>query len=496
MGRTSKGMGKKFVKSASKKGAKLFMQAKGKKSASQKPKPMKPVAEEKKLEKKSRIRTPELLRGMKDLLPPEQKYWNYMMSKAESLAWGYGFKRIDTPILEETDLFIRTVGKQTDIVEKEMFSFVDQGGENVTLRPECTAPIARAYIEHGMMNLPQPVKLYYSGPMFRYDRPQAGRLREFHQVGFEVLGDNRPVADAQLIILAYHFCKELGLNVNVQVNSIGDVAAREEYKKELTAYFRSKRNQLSEDSKRRLAKNPLRILDSKEDQDRALLEDAPQIVDWLDDDSKDHFVKVLEYLDEVEVPYILNPHLVRGLDYYNRTTFEIWPAVEKTAEGGEEKRQNALGGGGRYDGLIASLGGKETPACGFALGMERLVLQLKETGVSVPEADKPQIFLAQLGEAAKRKALVLFEELRRDNIRVAENFSKDSLRAQLDAANKLGAKFTIIIGQKEVVDGTVLLRDMEGGIQEVVDFKKVMGEVKKRLLEVKEPETKEQEASE
>ena len=433
--------------------------------------------EEPKVEKKNRIRTPQLLRGMKDILPGEQKYWNYIRSKAEALAWGYGFKRIDTPILEETDLFIRTIGKQTDIIEKEMFSFTDQGGDNVTLRPEMTAPIARSYIEHGMINLPQPVKLYYEGPMFRYDRPQAGRLRQFHQVGFEILGDNRPVVDSQLIILAYNFCNELGLKVNIQVNSIGDLESREEYKEDLVNFYRSRRSELCEDCKKRLNKNPLRLLDCKEESCQAVREDAPQIVDWLNEESKDHFVKVLEYLDEVEVPYILNPYLVRGLDYYNRTTFEIWPVEE----GEEAQRQGALGGGGRYDGLVESLGGQETPACGFALGIERLILKLKDRGIEVPEQDKPEVFLAQLGEAAKRKALVLFEDLRRNNIRVAEGFAKDSLRAQLDIANKMGAKYTLILGQQEVQEETIIVRDMGGGIQEVVDFKKVIEEVKKRL---------------
>ncbi len=450
-----------------------------KKKASTKKKTEKKI-EEPKAEKKSRIRTPQLLRGMKDILPGEQKYWNYIKSKAEGLAWGYGYKRIDTPVLEETDLFIRTIGKQTDIVEKEMFSFTDQGGDNVTLRPEMTAPIARAYIEHGMINLPQPVKLYYEGPMFRYDRPQAGRLRQFHQVGFEVLGDSRPVVDSQLIILAYNFCRELGLKVNIQINSIGDVESREEYKEELVNYYRSRRSELCEDCKKRLNKNPLRLLDCKEESCKEVREEAPQIVDWLDEESKDHFVKVLEYLDEVEVPYILNPYLVRGLDYYNRTTFEIWPVEEGE---GEVVRQSALGGGGRYDGLVQSLGGQDTPACGFALGIERLILKLKDLEVEVPEQEKPEVFLAQLGEAAKRKALALFEDLRRENIRVAEGLAKDSLRAQLDTANKMGANYTLILGQQEVQDGTIIIRDMGGGIQEVVDYKKVMEELKKRLYE-------------
>lgn len=427
-------------------------------------------------ERKTKIRTPKLLRGFKDILPKEQKYWYYIVSKAEALAWGYGFGRIDTPILESTDLFIRTIGKQTDIIEKEMFSFEDKGGDNVTLRPEGTASIARAYIEHGMLNLPQPVRLFYYGPMFRYERPQAGRYRQHHQIGFEILGDASAVVDSQLIILAYNFCKELGLDVNIQINSIGCLECRSEYKTELINYLRSKRNSLCENCKKRLNKNPLRVLDCKEESCIKVIEDAPQMIDWLCDDCKNHFVKVLEYLDEVEVPYILNPRLVRGLDYYNRTVFEIW-----SNEGDNTARQAAFGGGGRYDMLISSLGGRETPACGFSLGIERLILELKEKEIEIEDPTKPQIFLAQLGEAAKRKALVLFEELRRNNIRVAESFAKDSLREQLEFANKLGVRVTLILGQKEVMDGTILVRDMEGGIQEVVDFNKILEEIKKRL---------------
>jgi len=453
--------------------------ASGRKKTVQKKKTIrKPKAakQEVKEEPKIKIRTPKLLRGFKDILPKEQKYWYYIINKAEALAWGYGFGRIDTPILESTDLFIRTIGKQTDIVEKEMFSFEDQGGDNVTLRPEGTASIARAYIEHGMLNLPQPVRLFYYGPMFRYERPQAGRYREHHQIGFEILGDASAVIDSQLIILAYNFCKELGLDINIQINSIGCLECRSEYKTELINYLRSKRNSLCENCKKRLNKNPLRVLDCKEESCIKVIEDAPQTVDWLCDDCKNHFVKVLEYLDEVEVPYMLNPRLVRGLDYYNRTVFEIW-----SNEGDNTARQSAFGGGGRYDMLISSLGGRETPSCGFSLGVERLILKLKEKEIEIEDPTKPQIFLAQLGEAAKRKALVLFEELRRNNIRVAESFAKDSLRQQLEFANKLGVKVTLILGQKEVMDGTILVRDMEGGIQEVVDFNKILEEIKKRL---------------
>ncbi len=420
-------------------------------------------------------KTPQLLRGFKDILPAEQKYWSFIRDKAEKIAQVYGFEKIDLPILEETALFIRSVGKETDIVEKEIFSFVDRGGENVSLRPEATASISRAYIGHGMLNLPQPVKLFYEGPMFRYDRPQSGRYRQFNQIGFEALGDLNPVLDAQLIIISYNIFKELGLDVNIQINSIGCPTCRKEYKVQLVNYYKSQKNDLCEDCKSRLSKNPLRLLDCKEEKCQAIAEDAPQIVDWLCDECKNHFVKVLEFLDELEINYNLNPHLVRGLDYYTKTVFEIWP------ESSEKKAQNALGGGGRYDNLTELLGGRPTPAVGVALGLERTILKIKELGIEVPEQEKPDIFLAQLGEAAKRKALSLYEDLRKEGFNIAESFAKDGLKNQLDIANKLGAKYTLILGQKELSEETILLREMEGGMQETINYNKIIKELKKRL---------------
>lgn len=437
--------------------------------------------------KKVKIRAPEAaklkelqsLRGMKDSLPDEQKYWFFIQKKAEKFALGCGFFRIDTPILEAKNLFVRAVGVHTDIIEKEMFSFADRSGEEMCLRPEATASIARAYIQHGMINLPQPVKFYYFGPMFRHDRPQAGRLRQFWQLGFEILGDSHPVVDAELVLLAFNFCRELGLKVNIQINNIGCSSCRPKYVAELVNYYRAKRKLLCENCKKRLIKNPLRLLDCKEEKCQSVKEEAPQIVDWLCDDCKNHFVRVLEYLDEVGAPYNLNPYLVRGLDYYARTVFELFPEEEAAVE-----RQDALGGGGRYDDLIKFLGGRPTPACGFALGIERLILAIKRKNLVVPESEKPAIFLAQLGENARRRALVLFEELRAGGIYTASNFSKEGLKTQLEIANKLGVKFVLILGQKEVIDETIIIKDMESGVQEIVDFKKIVSEVKKKLMNI------------
>lgn len=419
--------------------------------------------------------TPQTLRGMRDILPSEQKYWRFIYRKAEELALAYGYERIDTPLLEETALFTRTAGKQSDVVEKEMFSFVDKGGDNVSLRPEGTAPIARAYINHGMFTLPQPVKLFYWGSMFRYERPQHGRFREHHQFGAEVFGDANPVQDAEVILLAHLFYKELGIKTSVSINSLGCNSCRTPYLELLITYFRSKRSQICEDCKRRLTKSPLRLLDCKEPSCRSVKESAPVLLDSLDDDCKQHFTNVLEFLDDLQVPYVLNPHLVRGFDYYTRTVFEILPVTE-TEEG-----SHALGGGGRYDTLVEQMGGRATPACGFGIGIERIILQMKAQQIEPKETAKLDIFLAQLGDAARRKAIALFEELRTENIRASANFAKGTLKNQLEVAHRLGAKYALILGQKEILDGTVLIRDMESGMQEVVLFEKIMHEMKKKL---------------
>lgn len=416
------------------------------------------------------------LKGFRDILPQEQKYWEFVYEKCTQLACAYGFSRLEPPILEDTSLFVRSVGKMTDIVSKEMFSFIDTGGENVSLRPEATASIARAYIEHGMINQPQPVKIYYWGPMFRRERPQAGRYRQFWQFGVEVMGSKSSVIDAQLISFFSRICQSLGLSqIAIHVNSIGCDGCRNEYKKELVDYYKPKRKQLCEDCKKRLVKNPLRILDCKIPTCQALTSDAPQILDFLDDECRNHFMSVLEYLDGMEISYVLNPFMVRGLDYYTRTVFEIYPSEKTTGN------QSALGGGGRYDNLVKYLGGQDTPSCGFSAGIERIILELKERGVVVGELPGADIFLAQIGEQAKITAFKLFEKLRESGFRVAERFSKDGLKLQLEAANKLKVRYALILGQKEVLDGTILVRDMESGVQEIVGIEKIIADLKKKL---------------
>ncbi|MAF14253.1 MAG: histidine--tRNA ligase [Parcubacteria group bacterium] len=433
-------------------------------------------AEKSKVKKSASNKSPQLLRGFKDILPVDQKYWEFIRKTADSFANGYGFSRIDPPILEEASLFIRSIGKQTDIVEKEMFSFSDTGQGTVVLRPEATASVVRAYINHGMISLPQPVKLYYWGPMFRRERPQSGRQRQFHQFGFEILGDDNPVIDAQIISITNNFYQQIGLNqISIQVNSIGCPDCRKVYIQELVTYYRSKRKMLCEDCKKRLTKNPLRLLDCKKQSCEVIKAEAPQIIDWIDEECKTHFMKVVEYLDELNISYILNPTLVRGLDYYSKTVFEIWPSDK------EEGSQSVLAGGGRYDGLFEVLGGQPTPAAGVAIGIERTILQLKHKEIKVGKGLSPDVFLAQIGDQAKVKSLLLFEQLRKEKIKVAENFAKDSLKAQLELANKLGVRYALILGQKEVMDGTILIRDMESGVQEIIDFNKTVQELKKKI---------------
>lgn len=424
---------------------------------------------------KSTGRKYQSVKGMNDIMPEFQKYWSYILQTVEAIAQKYGYQKIDTPMVESTGLFTRSVGEETDIVSKEMYSFIDKGGDNITLRPENTAGIVRAYNEHGMVNLPQPVKLYYHGPMFRYDKPQSGRYRQFYQFGFEALGEAESVLDAQLILIGFKILEACGISSNIQINSIGCKDCRPQYENLLADYLKGQKNNLCDDCKKRLIKNPLRILDCKEKTCQELMVDLPQTVDNLCEGCREHFVKVLEFLDELEIPYTLNNKIVRGLDYYNRTTFEFWDQDE------EKGRQNALGGGGRYDSLVELLGGRPTPAVGFAVGIERVIQLMKDNDFAPPKIPTPEIFLAQLGNEARKKTLKLFEELTRAGYRVAESLSKTSIKPQLDLANKLGVRYSLILGQKEIIDGTILIRDMDGGIQEIINFEKIIQELEKRL---------------
>lgn len=423
-----------------------------------------------------------LLRGMKDILPREAGFWKKVYHTAEDISEAYGFTYAETPILEDANLFIRSIGRGTDVVDKEMYVFEEQDGGKICLRPEATASLVRAYIYHGMHTYPQPVKMWYYGPMFRHDRPQAGRYREFHQFGCENFGVHDPVVDAELMAVAYNFLRDLGIKSIVHVNSIGTAEDRQNYLIELTGYLRAKRGYLCEDCKKRIVKNPLRILDCKNEQCRPIIEEAPQILDWLAAASKAYFTKVLEYLDEADVPYTLRSTLVRGLDYYTETVFELYE------ETGEEGAQSALGGGGRYDLLVEQLGGQPTPGCGFAIGLERVVAALRREAEKKAQENKDErpmldhkiVYLAHLGEQARQKALKIIETLRRGGVKILHNLGKGALKAQLEQANKMHAAYTLILGQKEVQDGTVIIRDMESGIQETVDVKKLKSAIEKK----------------
>jgi len=426
---------------------------------------------------RSRNKNIQLLRGMKDILPADQNYWGYLKTKAIELAKYYGFKRIDTPILEMTSLFERSVGDITDITEKEMYTFTDSSGDFISLRPEITASVVRAYNEHGMINKTQPVKLFYWGPCFRHDRPQTGRYRQFYQFGIESLGEMNPAVDAEGIYLSYLLFQEIGLDIEIQINSIGCPNCRPDYKKNLSAYYRRKKKNLCKDCQRRLTKNPLRLLDCKEEGCQEYKEEAPQIIDWLCDECKNHFMKVLEYLDSLNVPYNLNSFLVRGLDYYTKTVYEIMPKAE------EEENQLSVGGGGRYDGLSELIGGRELPGFGFSLGIERIIIEMRKRQLEPPAKRPPQVFVAQIGEQAKQRCFKIIEEFRKDKFKIAHMLGKDSLKSQLEMADKLGVKFVLILGQKELMEGTILLRDMEGGVQETLDLDKVVSEVKRKIKE-------------
>ena len=418
---------------------------------------------------------------MHDLFEPELEYFAKVEKVCQSMADFYGFQRIQTPILEQTELFEKGTGLTTDIVEKEMYSLRTKGGDGLTLRPEWTPGIARAYLQHGLSAWPKPVKLWYFGPCFRHERPQAGRLRQFHQFGFEFLGVQDSMVDALTIQIFYNILKGLGFrNLVVDLNSIGCSQCRPYFKKMLNNYLRSKQNSLCVDCKRRFKKNPLRILDCKEEKCDRIKKSAPQMVDHLCKECHDHFKPLLEYLDELNLPYNLNPYLVRGLDYYTKTVFEIREDSESGAS------QGSLAGGGRYDGLVKLLGGKETPACGAAGGVERIVNLLK-AGKSFsprnPEYNEgvAAVFLAQVGDLAKRKSLKLLEDLRVAKIRVGEGLHKDSLTSQMSLADKMKSKYVLILGQKEALDDEIIIREMKSGEQKNVPLGKIIQELKKRL---------------
>lgn len=412
-------------------------------------------------------------RGTSDILPQEQGYWRYIEDKACAICQLYGYRQIGTPVFEDTRLFVRSIGEDTDIVAKEMYSFSDRSGALMTLRPEGTAPVCRAYIEHGMHNLPQPVRLYYMAPIFRYERPQAGRYRQHQQFGFEAVGDGDPALDAEVIDMAWQFYHSLGLSeLTLKLNSIGCGTCRPNYVASLKSYYSQHIERLCPDCRRRLAQNPLRLLDCKQEPCLAVKESAPRSIDHLCPQCQAHFDSVKNYLQLLKLPFEIDYCLVRGFDYYTKTVFEIQPQGEKGA-------QSALGGGGRYDDLIEQLGGRPTPAVGFAAGIERIIINLKRQNISILPPSQPDIFIAYIGDEAKTKAIDYSSRLRREGLGVILASSGKSLKAQLRQANSWAMAYALIIGEEELSTGAVMLRDMVGGKQRQMSFEEAVSSLKK-----------------
>jgi len=419
-------------------------------------------------------------KGMHDILPEEYPYFQNIYDKAEEIASYYGFQPIMIPHLERTEIFTSGVGELTDIVEKEMYSFKTRGGDNLSLRPEFTAGIMRAYLEHGMHTLPQPVMLWYKGSVFRHENPQKNRFREFRQWGIEVLGEEKPIAETMIIQVIYLILNELGVGpIKIEINSLGDRECRPKFRKDLINYYRKRANNLCSDCKRRLKDNPLRVLDCKEEKCKSLKEEAPKMADYLCDGCKKHFMEVLESLDLLKIPYVLNDHLVRGLDYYTRSVFEFMPQIEMAEI--ETISTDTIAAGGRYDYLAKFLGKKEVPAAGASLGVERIVQLMKEKNIAAKQKRRPKIFLIQIGISAKNKSFNIIEAFRKAKIPLSQSISKDSLRGQLNLASKLGVNYSLIFGQKESIDNTIIIRDMNTGSQEIVPLKDVVEIIRKKL---------------
>ena len=397
-------------------------------------------------------------RGTEDVLPRDSYRRQFIEQLFRDEARAFGYREMRTPVFEHTNLFERGVGDTTDIVQKEMYTFLTKGGDSITLRPEGTAGAARAFLEHGLHNDPLPVKVYYLTSCYRYEKPQAGRLREFHQFGMECYGTQDPAADAELITAAANIIDRLGLkNIRLEINSIGCPKCRAEYHKALTAYYMQYRTSLCEDCQSRLERNPMRLLDCKVPHDHALSENAPTIPDYLCDECKTHFDGVKAYLDANGVAYTVNPTIVRGLDYYTKTVFEFLS--------GDIGAQSAVCAGGRYDGLIEELGGNPMPALGFAAGIERLLLTMEAQGIEIPAPSPCDIYIAHMGDDAHKKAGALCNSLRKAGLYAEYDVVGRGLKAQMKYANKLGAQFSVVLGDDEIANGTAKLKNMATGEQ-------------------------------
>ena len=410
-------------------------------------------------------------RGTKDILPDTVGDWNYVEGEIRELCRRFGYSEIRTPIFEHTELFQRGIGEGTDVVDKEMYTFTDRGERSITLRPENTASAVRAYLQNKLYAQSNLVKLFYIGSMFRYDRPQAGRMREFHQFGVEALGEANPAVDAEVILLAMNLLEGLGLkNLELSINSVGCPKCRSKYRTMLQDFFRDKLADLCEDCRSRFERSPLRILDCKKDSDKPYMADAPKITDCLCEECADHFARLKELLASAGISFTHDPRLVRGLDYYTKTAFEIkYPPLGA---------QSAVAGGGRYDGLIEEMGGNPTPAVGFATGLERLLLALESQNL-LPEKNRSvDAYVVALGETAQAEGFKLLNSLRQQGLSAAMDFAGRSMKAQMKQANKLGAKYSVILGEDEIAEGVVMLRSMEDSSQAKVPMAQVAEKIK------------------
>ncbi len=401
-------------------------------------------------------------RGTRDILPDTSGYWQYVEKVIREVCRNFAYQEIRTPIFEHTELFLRGIGETTDIVEKEMYTFTDRGNRSVTLRPENTASVVRSYLENKLYSGPQPSKLYYVGPMFRYDRPQAGRYRQFHQFGIEAIGAKGPAIDAEIISLAVEFLNKLGLNdLKLFINSVGCPSCRPGYRKKLQEFFQDKLVHLCSDCQSRYDRNPMRILDCKNEKCTELSEGAPHMIDCLCDECSSHFNGLKELLTAAGISFLINPRLVRGLDYYTKTAFEIQYAPLGA--------QSAVCGGGRYDGLIAECGGQPTPGIGFAIGIERVLLALEKQELFPQITTAIDVFVAPLGIETQAAGFQILTELRRAGLTADMDFMNRSLKAQMKYANKYPAKFVALIGEDELVQNKIMLKNMETGNQELIN---------------------------
>lgn len=409
-------------------------------------------------------------KGTQDLLPGTVEKWQYVEAKARDICRRFNYKEIRTPIFEQTELFQRGVGETTDIVAKEMYTFLDKSARSMTLRPEGTAGVVRAYVENKLYGEPDVTKLYYIGPMFRYEQPQAGRYRQLHQFGIEAFGSADPAIDAEVIALGYLFYKELGLkDVVVELNSVGNAPSRAVYREKLQAYLKPMLPSLCKDCQERYERNPLRILDCKVDQEK--FADAPSIIDSLDDECRSHFETVQSLLTRMGIEYRLNHRLVRGLDYYTHTAFEF--------KAGGIGAIDTIGGGGRYNGLVGAIGGPDQPGVGLGLGLERALLVLEAQGIELPVSEPLDVYLISLGEQAERETVKLLFELREAGLRADRDYQGRKLKAQLKSADRLGAKFAAILGDDELAQGVITLKNLASGEQETV----ALGELAAKLKE-------------